>query len=124
MWFFKTRTEGIHEVHNTAIYSSQLPDYIDSHLCVDYCGCAYFANHGYEWTKNTISDLGAQGYDRKLIMQVGFLAFGLTLIAGVLLKGLTWRTMPILMYGLCVGLTGVFVLSHFLILTIILKHNQ
>ncbi len=72
-----------------------------------------FATHGYEWTKNTISDLGAQGYDRKLIMQFGFLAFGLTLTAGVLYKGLTWRTMPILMYGLCVGLTGVFCTKPF-----------
>ncbi|MBK8109541.1 MAG: DUF998 domain-containing protein [Saprospiraceae bacterium] len=72
-----------------------------------------FATHGYEWTKNTISDLGAQGYDRKLIMQFGFLAFGLTLTAGVLYKGLTWRSMPILMYGLCVGLTGVFCTKPF-----------
>ncbi|MBK8109988.1 MAG: DUF998 domain-containing protein [Saprospiraceae bacterium] len=85
--------------------------------------CACFYDPWLSGQKNTISDLGAQGHDRKLIMQFGFLAFGLTLTAGVLYKGLTWRSMPILMYGLCVGLTGVFVLNHFLILTSILKYN-
>jgi len=34
-----------------------------------------FSTNNYDWTKNTISDLGSQGYDRKLIMQFGFLAF-------------------------------------------------
>ena len=72
-----------------------------------------FSTNGYEWTKNTISDLGSQGYDRKLIMQVGFLAFGLTLIFGIVINGLTWRTAPILIYGLCVGLTGVFCTKPF-----------
>jgi hypothetical membrane protein len=67
-----------------------------------------FSTNNYEWTKNTISDLGSQGYDRKLIMQFGFLAFGLILSAGILANGLTWRTTPILIYGLCVGLTGIF----------------
>ncbi len=72
-----------------------------------------FATNNYEWTKNTISDLGSQGYGRKLIMQIGFLAFGLTLTAGILFNGLTWRTTPILIYGLCVGLTGVFCTKPF-----------
>lgn len=67
-----------------------------------------FSTNNYDWTKNTISDLGSQGYDRKLIMQLGFLAFGLTISAGILANGLTWRTTPILIYGLCVGLTGNF----------------
>lgn len=73
-----------------------------------------FSTNGYEWTKNTISDLGSQGYDRKLIMQVGFLTFGLTLILGIVINGLTWRTAPILIYGLCVGLTGVFCTKPFI----------
>jgi hypothetical membrane protein len=72
-----------------------------------------FATHHYDWTKNTISDLGAQGYDRKLIMQFGFLAFGLTLTAGILANGLTWRTAPLLIYGCCVGLTGIFCTKPF-----------
>ncbi len=72
-----------------------------------------FSTNNYDWTKNTISDLGSQGYDRKLIMQLGFLAFGLTLSAGILANGLTWRTTPILIYGLCVGLTGIFCTKPF-----------
>ena len=31
-----------------------------------------FSANNYDWTKNTISDLGSQGYDRKLIMQSAF----------------------------------------------------
>ncbi len=72
-----------------------------------------FATQNYDWTKNTISDLGSQGYDRKIIMQFGFLTFGLILSAGILLNGLTWRTTPILVYGLCVGLTGIFCTKPF-----------
>lgn len=72
-----------------------------------------FSTNSYEWTKNTISDLGAQGYNRKLIMQVGFLAFGLTLALGIIISGLTWRTVLIFIYGLSVGLTGVFCTKPF-----------
>jgi hypothetical membrane protein len=72
-----------------------------------------FSTNNYEWTRNTISDLGSQGYDRKLIMQFGFLAFGLILSVGILMNGLTWRTIPILIYGLCVGLTGIFCTKPF-----------
>jgi hypothetical membrane protein len=31
-----------------------------------------FSTNNYDWTKNTISDLGSQGYDRKIIMQFVF----------------------------------------------------
>jgi hypothetical membrane protein len=72
-----------------------------------------YSTNNYDWTKNTISDLGAQGYDRKLIMQSGFLAFGITMSAGILANGLTWRTTPILIYSLCVGLTGIFCTKPF-----------
>ena len=72
-----------------------------------------FSTDNYDWTKNTISDLGAQGYDRKLIMQIGFLAFGLTLAIGIFLNGLSLRTAPILIYGLCVALTGIFCTKPF-----------
>lgn len=74
-----------------------------------------FATNNYDWTKNTISDLGAQGYNRKLIMQSGFLAFGLILSAGILTNGVTLRTGPILAYGLCVGLTGIFCTKPFFV---------
>jgi hypothetical membrane protein len=72
-----------------------------------------FSSNHYDWTKNTISDLGAQGYDRKLIMQIGFLIFGLILSAGIVINGLSWRNSPILIYGLCVGLTGIFCTKPF-----------
>lgn len=72
-----------------------------------------FSTNNYDWTKNTISDLGAQGYDRKLIMQIGFLAFGVVLSSGIFLSGLSLRTAPILIYGLCVALTGIFCTKPF-----------
>ena len=71
------------------------------------------STNNFDWTKNTISDLGSQGYDRKLIMQIGFLAFGLILTIGILLNGLNWRTTPVLIYGICVGLTGIFCTKPF-----------
>ncbi len=72
-----------------------------------------FATDPYDWTKNTISDLGAQGYGKKSIMQIGFLVFGLTLSVGVLANGLSLRTTPILIYGLCIALTGIFCTKPF-----------
>jgi hypothetical membrane protein len=73
-----------------------------------------FSTDNYDWTKNTISDLGAQGYNRKFIMQIGFLGFGLTLSIGIFLNDLTFRTAPILIYGLCVALTGIFCTNPFI----------
>jgi hypothetical membrane protein len=67
-----------------------------------------YSPSNYNWLNNTISDLGAQGYERRLIMQIGFLIFGIMLAAGVLLNGVGWRTAPLLVYGLCVSMTGVF----------------
>lgn len=72
-----------------------------------------FSANNYQWTQNTISDLGSQRYERKFIMQFGFLAFGLTIAAGIMLKGFDWRTTPVLVYGLCVGLTGIFCTKPF-----------
>jgi len=68
---------------------------------------------GYNIIKNTISDLGAQGYERKLIMQIGFLAFGIILSVGVFLNGISWRTTPILVYAICVAMTGIFCTKPF-----------
>lgn len=67
----------------------------------------------YKWTHNTISDLGAQGYPRKVIMQTGFVAFGLLLAMGTLMNGLSWRSAPLLVYGLCVFMTGIFCTTPF-----------
>ena len=72
-----------------------------------------YSTNNYDWTKNTISDLASQGYNRKLIMQIGLLGFGLTLAFGHILNGLTWRTSPIFIYGICVALTGIFCTKPF-----------
>lgn len=72
-----------------------------------------FSTMGYNWTKNTISDLGAQGYPRKFIIQAGFLSFGITLALGIIIDGLTWKSLPILIYALCVALTGIFCTKPF-----------
>lgn len=95
------------------LFKMQLQHHLDSTFCVGNCVCLYFFYNNYDWTRNTISDLGSQDYDGKLIMQFGFLAFGLTLTAVILLNSLTWRTTPILIYGLCVGLTGIFCTKPF-----------
>lgn len=74
-----------------------------------------FAINTYEWKTNTISDLGSQDYERKFIMQIGFLAFGLSLCAGIAVNGLTWRTALIFGYALSVGLTGIFCTKPFFV---------
>lgn len=71
------------------------------------------ATNNYDWTKNTISDLGAQGYNQKPLMQFGFLAYGLLLAFGILWNGLSWKTAPIFIYALCVAMTGVFCTKPF-----------
>jgi len=73
----------------------------------------FLSTNNYEWTRNTISDLGSQGYSRKIIMQIGFVSFGLILSTGILMKGLSWRTVPIFIYGLCIVLTGFFCTKPF-----------
>jgi len=67
----------------------------------------------YDLTKNTISDLGSQGYDYKPLMQVGFIFFGLILILGISLNEINLRTTPLLIYGFCVALTGIFCAKPF-----------
>ncbi|HEY0740242.1 MAG TPA: DUF998 domain-containing protein [Chryseosolibacter sp.] len=71
------------------------------------------STNGYDWMRNTISDLGAQGYGRKAIMQIGFLAFGICLTVGIIANGFSWSSTPIFIYGLCVGLTGIFCTKPF-----------
>lgn len=73
-----------------------------------------FSSTDYSFVKNTISDLGAQGYNKKLIMQTGFLLFGITLSSGILLNGMSLNNALILIYGLCVALTGIFCTKPFL----------
>ncbi len=75
----------------------------------------FFSMHHYDWTKNTISDLGAQAYERKAIMQIGFVTFGLILAVGIILNGINWRTSAIFIYAICVALTGVFCTKPFFV---------
>ncbi|MBS1635814.1 MAG: DUF998 domain-containing protein [Bacteroidetes bacterium] len=75
-----------------------------------------FSSPEYSFVKNTINDLGAQGYSKKLIMQTGFLLFGITLSSGILLNGMSLKNALILIYGLCVALTGIFCTKPFLYL--------
>lgn len=72
----------------------------------------FAASNNYVWTKHTISHLGSQGYAYKWIMQIGFLGFGLLVVAGALLT-LNLKTLPILFYGACIALTGVFCAEPF-----------
>jgi hypothetical membrane protein len=73
----------------------------------------FFAPSGYDWTRNTISDLGSQGHGRKWIMQAGFIGFGILLAAGLAWKShALGRVSPpdslVLIYGLAILLAGVF----------------
>jgi hypothetical membrane protein len=79
----------------------------------------FFTPLEYKWTKNTISDLGAQGLKYQWIMQAGFIGFGLLLNLGFLLKFITVRQIIypdilIMLYGLSVLLTGFFSAAPFI----------
>ena len=67
----------------------------------------------YYWKTNTISDLAAQGYNRKWIMQLGLVGFGLLLGSGSAAQMLQfqedWITeIPLLVYAGLVSASGVF----------------
>lgn len=72
----------------------------------------FFAPPHYDWTQNTISDLGSQGHVYKWIMQAGFIGFGLILAAGVLHYFRQNQKLYFLFfvatYGLSVLVTGFF----------------
>ena len=87
-------------------------------LSVGYIGLIITAAHlaaerNYSWTRNTISDLGAQGYSRRWIMRLGFIGFGLIMISGIAIKFaegdlLYLIDIPILLYASAILLTGFF----------------
>jgi hypothetical membrane protein len=67
----------------------------------------------YHWKSNTISDLAAQGYENKWMMQAGLLGFGLILGIGssiqISLLQIDWLTeIPLLVYAGLVAATGIF----------------
>jgi hypothetical membrane protein len=73
----------------------------------------------YHWRSNTISELAAQGYDRKWVMQIGLIGFGILLGIGSAVKMLQfqvdWFTeMPLIIYAGLVLASGVFSTRPFL----------
>jgi hypothetical membrane protein len=72
----------------------------------------FFVPPNYDWTQNTISDLGSQGHVYKWIMQLGFIGFGLILTAGVVYHFRRNTKLYFLFfvaaYGLSVLITGFF----------------
>lgn len=72
----------------------------------------------YHIQKNTISDLGSQGYDRKMVMQSGFILFGSIVVFGGLVnvfngKDAWWVVAPGMVYGFCIFMTGIFCAAPF-----------
>jgi hypothetical membrane protein len=72
----------------------------------------FFVPPHYDWTQNTISDLGSQGHVYKWIMQAGFIGFGLILTAGVVVhfrrNHRQYFLFLVAVYGLSVLVTGFF----------------
>lgn len=67
----------------------------------------------YDWRENTISELAAQKYNYKWIMQIGLIGFGFLLGGGVLIKltqavAVWFMEIPILIYAISMSLSGVF----------------
>jgi hypothetical membrane protein len=67
----------------------------------------------YDWKSNTISDLSAQGYEHKWIMQIGLFGFGLLLGIGSAAQMFQLQTdwfaeMPLLVYAGLVAASGIF----------------
>ena len=73
----------------------------------------WFAPDSYIWTRNTISDLAAQGYAYAWLMRLGFIGFGgLVLFGGVwkVVRSLktAWPHSLVAVYGMAVMLSGIF----------------
>ena len=73
----------------------------------------------YAWYLDSISQLAAQAYSRAWIMRTGFIGFGLLVqVAGtsrMRSAGSKWyREIPIVLYGLCILLSGIFSAEPFL----------
>ncbi|MGL4648331.1 MAG: DUF998 domain-containing protein [Caldilineaceae bacterium] len=72
----------------------------------------------YSWTENTISDLGAQGYTHGWLMSLGFVGFGILVIAGYITKSLKAGRVSVadallMVYGASVLMTGLFRVAPF-----------
>ena len=79
----------------------------------------FFMPPEYHWTRNTVSDLAAQGLKYQWIMQLGFIGFGLLLNCGFVCKFISakkvfYPDVLIMIYGVAVLLSGVFNTEPFL----------
>lgn len=79
----------------------------------------FFTPPEYNWMRNTVSDLSAQGVKNQWIMQAGFIGFGILLNLGFIQKWsaagkLTYSDMLIMLYGASVLLSGIFSTSPYL----------
>jgi hypothetical membrane protein len=78
----------------------------------------FFIPAEYNWTENTISDLGAQNYNNADIMRIGFIGFGILINLGILLnifyyKKFKFPDILIMIYGISILLTGFFSTAPF-----------
>jgi len=83
---------------------------IAAHILVD---------DSYQWQVNSISQLGAQAYDKAWIIRSGFIGFGIIiLLTGIsrikMNKGYWFREIPIMIYGFAILLSGIFSAEPFL----------
>ncbi len=72
----------------------------------------FFAPAGYDWRRNTVSDLASQGHAYKWIMQAGLIGFGGMLLLGVVgyfkAKPRIYFLVFVAVYGLFILLSGIF----------------
>ena len=73
----------------------------------------FFVPREYNWTKNTISDVAAQGLKNQWIMKVGFVGFGLLLNLGFIqnffvTQKVSYPDLLLMLYGLAILLSGFF----------------
>jgi hypothetical membrane protein len=79
----------------------------------------FLVDDSYQWQVNSISQLGAQAYDKAWIIRSGFIGFGIIiLLAGIsrikMNKGYWFREIPIMVYGFAILLSGIFSAEPFL----------
>jgi hypothetical protein len=73
----------------------------------------------YTFKKNTVSELAAQNYNKRRIMQAGFIGFGITLTVGIVLKLIAGQvnlleSVPLIVYALSVATSGIYCTQPFL----------
>jgi hypothetical protein len=72
----------------------------------------FIAPKEYNWRINTISELAAQKYRYKMVMQIGFIGFGGLLSAAIILiwisRSFQIKYIPIMVYSISVLLSGIF----------------